>query len=89
MADHSSVMTRKGQVTVPAELRKALGISVGDRIAFRIEDGKLVLETAEAAVRRLTGSLRDYAIHPPPTAEELRSRAEEAWVEDALERLSG
>lgn len=37
-----TVMTRKGQITVPVEIRKALGLSIGDRVAVSLdEDGQL------------------------------------------------
>ena len=32
-------ITAKGQTTVPKAIRQALGVSYGDRISFRIEDG--------------------------------------------------
>jgi antitoxin PrlF len=32
-------ITAKGQTTVPKAIRQALGVSYGDRIAFRVEDG--------------------------------------------------
>ena len=32
-------VTSKGQVTVPKEIRDALGIRVGDSLVFEVEDG--------------------------------------------------
>jgi antitoxin PrlF len=32
-------ITAKGQTTVPKAIRQALGVSYGDRISFRVEDG--------------------------------------------------
>jgi len=37
-------VTRKGQVTIPLPIRKALGIKEGDILAVREEDGKIILE---------------------------------------------
>jgi AbrB family looped-hinge helix DNA binding protein len=34
-------MTSKGQVTIPAPIRKRLGLRAGDRVAF-VEDGEKV-----------------------------------------------
>lgn len=35
----TSTISSKGQVTVPVEVRKRLGLSVGEKISFVIEDG--------------------------------------------------
>jgi AbrB family looped-hinge helix DNA binding protein len=37
-------VTRKGQVTIPLPIRKALGIKEGDILAVWEEDGKVILE---------------------------------------------
>jgi AbrB family looped-hinge helix DNA binding protein len=37
-------VTRKGQVTIPLAIRKALGIKEGDILAAREEGGKVILE---------------------------------------------
>ena len=39
MQEHRSVVTRKGQITIPAEIRCALDIKEGDKVAFTIEKG--------------------------------------------------
>ena len=36
-------VTRGGQVTIPAELRRQAGIEIGDYIEMRMVDGQLVL----------------------------------------------
>lgn len=38
-------MGKRGQVTLPKELRERLGISHGDEVVVREEDGKVVIET--------------------------------------------
>lgn len=37
-------VTRKGQVTIPLPIRKALGIEAGDTLTVWEEDGKIILE---------------------------------------------
>lgn len=32
-------LTRKGQITVPAEIRKALGLHIGDKVAVALDEG--------------------------------------------------
>ena len=36
-------MTSKGQVTIPIEVRRRLGLGKGDRVEFTLEDGAAVL----------------------------------------------
>ena len=38
MKEQYTVVTRKGQITVPAEIRKALGLRIGDRVAVSLDD---------------------------------------------------
>lgn len=85
MDEGHSVITRKGQVTIPARIRRALNLEEGDRVTFRLEDGVLSVSPRESVVERTKGIFKGSM--PYLTAEELRAAAEDAWVEDALERL--
>lgn len=38
MPSFESVITRKGQITLPAELRRRLNLQQGDRVAFDVSD---------------------------------------------------
>ena len=42
LADNIKVMAR-GQITLPKDIRKALGISIGDRITFYKHDDQVVM----------------------------------------------
>lgn len=41
--DASAQMTSKGQVTVPKAVRDALGLEAGDRVSFRVSEGRAIL----------------------------------------------
>jgi antitoxin PrlF len=41
--DISATVTAKGQVTIPKQVREALGIADGDRIVFRVEGRRAAL----------------------------------------------
>ena len=38
-----ATVTSKGQITIPARVRKALGLSAGDRVIFRLADDVVFL----------------------------------------------
>lgn len=42
-----SRLTVKHQVTVPADVRAALGLKAGDHVAFEVEGGRAVIRRAE------------------------------------------
>ena len=59
-------VTERGQVTIPAEVRKALGIKKREKVVFVMEDGVVVLrkprftlETAMASIPALKPPLLD------------------------------
>ncbi|TLS66726.1 AbrB/MazE/SpoVT family DNA-binding domain-containing protein [Mariprofundus erugo] len=39
----TSLVTTKGQVTIPASVRNQLGIHQGDRVGFVYENGKVII----------------------------------------------
>ena len=56
--EYQSTITRGGQVTLPAKVRRKLGLEPGDRVVFRIEGDtvlveppKFTLETAFASIK--------------------------------------
>ena len=62
MREITSTLSSKGQVTIPVEERKYLGIKEGDKLSFVIEDGGTVrIETPRygnlASLRGAAGSL--------------------------------
>jgi AbrB family looped-hinge helix DNA binding protein len=52
----TAVLTSKGQVTIPQQVREKLGVTTGDRVEFvELEDGKFALVAAVEDVRALKG----------------------------------
>lgn len=40
-------LTTKGQITIPAEVRKRLNVQAGDKVVFLEENGRIFIENAE------------------------------------------
>ena len=75
----SSVLSSKGQVTIPQEIRTRLGLKQGDRVDFVVESGLTVMRPARATAnpfQQYAGALGTF----PGGADEIR-----AWVDDLRE----
>ena len=75
----TAVLTSKGQVTIPAEVRRRMGVDTGDRIEFvELQDGGFAIKPAVDDVRSLKGLLRkpDKPISVEDMNAAIRSRAE-------------
>jgi antitoxin PrlF len=58
----TATMTSKGQITIPAIVRAALGVVTGDRVEFvQIEPGHFELVAATQSVTALKGMVRKPA----------------------------
>jgi AbrB family looped-hinge helix DNA binding protein len=54
-----STITSKGQVTIPADIRKALGLTAGERVVFtQLEDGTTVMRVKRRSILELKGVLK-------------------------------
>jgi AbrB family looped-hinge helix DNA binding protein len=73
-------VTTKGQLVIPARIRRRFGIKAGTRVRFLERDGEIVLQPlTSAAIRGLCGVLKsDTSV----TAELLAERARDRERED-------
>ena len=86
MKEHRSVVTRKGQITIPAEFRRALGLKEGDKVALSLEEGEVRLSRTGSVVGATAGALKSDM--PALTPSEERSQAEQAIAEDVVARMN-
>lgn len=73
---HFSTISSKGQVTVPQQIRKRLGLEAGDRVEFVVEDERTVIRPArskENPLQKYFGILGRF-----PGGEE----GIKAWIDD-------
>ncbi|MDQ3077706.1 MAG: AbrB/MazE/SpoVT family DNA-binding domain-containing protein [Pseudomonadota bacterium] len=79
----AATMTSKGQITIPAEVRKRLRLKAGSKVDF-IENraGELVLKPRIGDIRSLRGIVKYDG--PPVSIEEMDEAIGEAVVERFL-----
>jgi AbrB family looped-hinge helix DNA binding protein len=66
---HTAKVTSKGQITIPVEVRKALGLETGTKVRFfEQEDGSFVLKRMRSLME-LAGCLKGLV--PPMTVEQM------------------
>jgi antitoxin PrlF len=66
----TATLTTKGQVTIPKEVRKHLGVDTGDRLSFVVqEDGTVIVKPITRHVRELAGLLHRSGQRPVSTNE--------------------
>lgn len=80
-------VTSKGQITIPVEVRKALGLKPGDVVTF------FEFERGLFAIRPRTGSIHDLEGCVPkldyvPTIEEMNEAVADAVAESYLRSVS-
>lgn len=67
----SAKITSKGQITIPQEVRRAMGVSEGDRVEFVTDDeGGFALKAASSPIKALKGIIP--LRRGPATLDEMR-----------------
>jgi AbrB family looped-hinge helix DNA binding protein len=86
MKEQTTIITRKGQVTIPAEIREALNLKEGDTVAWHMENGEIRLRKSDSVVARTAGIMQHTK--PVLSAEDERAAVEQAIAEDVVQRMS-
>lgn len=84
MQKQTTLVTRKGQVTIPIAIRQALALREGDSVVWIMEENQVRLKRGESVVSRTAGMLKSDG--PSFTAEEERAAAEQAIAEEVEQR---
>lgn len=77
-------ITDKGQVTLSKTILAALGLSVGDRIAVKVENRKALLQPLGRGILDIVGTLPKFTIPKGKTIDDLIN---EAHGEDTDEEI--
>lgn len=73
--EHTSTVTQKGQATIPLAVRKALGLKPGDRVLFRVSDGRVELLPSPMTLESVYGAVQP--LHRPENWKQVRRIARE------------
>jgi AbrB family looped-hinge helix DNA binding protein len=79
---HIGVITTKGQITIPVEVRRLLGVGPHDKIAFHVVEGRVELEPVTMTLEDVFGAVKPRKA--PEDFEELHRIALEDHVQDVL-----
>jgi AbrB family looped-hinge helix DNA binding protein len=84
-----AAVTSKGQVTIPVEVRRRLGIDAGDKVEFIIDENDCVrLERVKypsiESLRGIAGTLKE-----PKTWEEIMATVREERADAVARKLRG
>jgi len=85
--EHIRTLTSKGQVTIPAEVRRLLRIGPLDQVVFRIADGRVELQPAPMTLEATFGAVKP--IHRPEDFAALREVAIAEHVQKVVEEMGG
>jgi AbrB family looped-hinge helix DNA binding protein len=76
-----SSVSPKGQVTIPAEIRRLLGVKPKDRIAFEVVAGDVRIKQAPSALDEIYQSVP--ALAQPRTWQEIKDTVREEQAQQA------
>lgn len=85
MKQFTATITDRGQMTVPAEVRRALGLDARSKVTITLDDGKASIEPAKFTLETLRGSVKP--INRPEDFEELERIVREERVATVIREL--
>ena len=75
----TAAVTSKGQITIPAEVRKKLGLKPGDRVRFvESETGEFIMKPKTGSIMDLRGCVKWTG--KPVTIEEMNETIRKGWA---------
>ena len=81
-------ITRKGQVTIPADIRRKLGIQEGDIFTVHEQNGQVVLESQSRELRLTSEAVARHAQRLPPLEPyQIRELAARYMAEEVMQSM--
>jgi len=83
--EYVQTVTIKGQVTIPIELRKMLGVEPSSQVIVSLDAGRVVIEPVSMTLEEAFGSVQP--INKPENFKELRTIALEEHVTRVINKM--
>ncbi len=80
-----SVMTSKGQITIPKEVRELLKLKPADRVVITIERDHAVLKPVHGNILDLGGSIKIPAREKPIDFQKVRNKVQKTVAQKVAE----
>ncbi len=77
---HSSTLTSKGQVTIPADLRQALDLHPGDTVAFEPFDNKVLIFKKRDDITQAFGM---FKVEKKVSLEDIQTAIAKGYIDDS------
>ncbi len=74
-------ITSKGQITIPRNIREALGLNAGDRLSFQIDQEHNLLLKRRGKYPSLAGILQEYGKGVTLSEDDIRNAVSQALAE--------
>ena len=87
MREIVTTVTQRGQVTIPAEVRRLLGIGARDKVAFKIEDREVRLVPARFTLEQAFGSVKPKS--RPEDFQRIEREAKEEHAAKVVRKMRG
>ncbi len=81
MQEFETAMTETGQITIPQEIRRIMGLQPHDTVRFEVVDGKVIIRRVSSILMHGYGAVKARNI--PENYQELRKAFEEGVAEEA------
>lgn len=85
MRQITTTMTQRGQVTVPAEVRRLLGLAPRSKLTFQIEGEQVRIVPAAYTLESTYGAVTP--INRPENFKEIERQAKEEHVERVMQKM--
>jgi antitoxin PrlF len=82
LQEYIGTLTSKGQVTIPVEIRRRLGLGPQDKIIFRVVDGRIEIEPLPMTLAETFGAVTP--INQPEDFAKLRAIAIEEQAQTVM-----